>query len=143
MISNDPKFNLGQLYAYKLMFAIKLSMEKRIKFFWAASGFSVFTRDKCNCLQYVFLQLRSPKINFEILQHTQTIIILHNTFRPTSYYTYMFMLLHSKIHHGKKGQRTCLLVCISIPDTSVSVNSVFKLEGAEFIYRSCPIIIRS
>ena len=31
MISNDPKFNLGQLNAYKLMFAIKLSMEKRIK----------------------------------------------------------------------------------------------------------------
>ena len=31
MISNDPKFNLGQLNAYKLMFAIKLSMEKKIK----------------------------------------------------------------------------------------------------------------
>ena len=31
MISNDPKFNLGQLNAYKLMFAIKLSMEKWIK----------------------------------------------------------------------------------------------------------------
>ena len=36
MISNDPKFNLGQLNAYKLMFAIKLSMEKRIKKFLAA-----------------------------------------------------------------------------------------------------------
>ena len=36
MISNDPKFNLGQLNAYKLMFAIKLSMEKRIKFFLSA-----------------------------------------------------------------------------------------------------------
>ena len=31
MISNDPKFNLSQLNAYKRMFAIKLSMEKRIK----------------------------------------------------------------------------------------------------------------
>ena len=39
MISNDPKFNLSQLDAYKLMFAIKLSMEKRIKIFRAA-GFS-------------------------------------------------------------------------------------------------------
>ena len=39
MISNDPKFNLGQLNAYKLMFAIKLLMEKRIKKFWSA-GFS-------------------------------------------------------------------------------------------------------
>ena len=39
MVSNDPKFNLGQLNAYKLMFAIKLSMEKQIKKFWAA-GFS-------------------------------------------------------------------------------------------------------
>jgi hypothetical protein len=36
MISNDPKFNLGQLDAYKLMFAIKLSMEKQINFFLAA-----------------------------------------------------------------------------------------------------------
>ena len=35
MISNDPKFNLSQLNAYKLMFAIKLSMEKRIKIFLA------------------------------------------------------------------------------------------------------------
>ena len=35
MISNDPKFSLSQLNAYKLMFAIKLSMEKRIKeIFW-------------------------------------------------------------------------------------------------------------
>ena len=34
MISNDPKFNLGQ--AYKLMFAIKLSMEKQIKKILAA-----------------------------------------------------------------------------------------------------------
>ena len=33
MISNDPKFNLGQLNAYKRMFAIKLSMEKWIKRF--------------------------------------------------------------------------------------------------------------
>ena len=39
MISNDPKFNLGQLNVYKLMFAIKLLMEKRINFFWSA-GFS-------------------------------------------------------------------------------------------------------
>ena len=39
MISNDPKFNLGQLNAYKLMFAIKLSMKKQIKKFWSA-GFS-------------------------------------------------------------------------------------------------------
>ena len=39
MISNDPKFNLGQLNAYKLMFAIKLLMEKPIKNFWSA-GFS-------------------------------------------------------------------------------------------------------
>ena len=39
MISNDPKFNLGQLNAYKLMFAIKLLMEKRIKKIWSA-GFS-------------------------------------------------------------------------------------------------------
>ena len=31
-----PKFNLGQLNAYKLMFAIKLSMKKRIIFFLAA-----------------------------------------------------------------------------------------------------------
>ena len=30
MILNDPKFNSGQLNAYKLMFAIKLSMEKKI-----------------------------------------------------------------------------------------------------------------
>ena len=36
MISNDPKFNLGQLNACKLMFAIKLSMKKRIKKFLAA-----------------------------------------------------------------------------------------------------------
>ena len=36
---NDPNFNLGQLNAYKLMFAIKLSMEKRINNFWSA-GFS-------------------------------------------------------------------------------------------------------
>ena len=36
MVSNDPKFNLGQLNAYKLMFAIKLSMEKQINFFLAA-----------------------------------------------------------------------------------------------------------
>jgi hypothetical protein len=36
MISNDPKFNLGQLNAYKLMFAIKLSMKKLIKIFLAA-----------------------------------------------------------------------------------------------------------
>ena len=36
MISNDPKFNLGQLNAYKLMFAIKLSMKKQIKYFWSA-----------------------------------------------------------------------------------------------------------
>jgi len=42
MISNDPKFNLGQLNAYKLMFAIKLLMEKRINFFWSA-GFSDLT----------------------------------------------------------------------------------------------------
>ena len=41
MISNDPKFNLGQLNAYKLMFAIKLSMKKRIKEILAAW----FTRD--------------------------------------------------------------------------------------------------
>ena len=39
MISNDPKFNLGQLNAYKLMFAIKSLMEKRIKKIWSA-GFS-------------------------------------------------------------------------------------------------------
>ena len=36
MISNDPKFNLGQLSAYKLMFAIKLSMEKPMKKILAA-----------------------------------------------------------------------------------------------------------
>jgi hypothetical protein len=36
MILNGPKFNLGQLNAYKLMFAIKLSMEKQIKNFLAA-----------------------------------------------------------------------------------------------------------
>ena len=36
MISNDPKFNLGQLNAYKLMFAVKLSMEKQIKKILAA-----------------------------------------------------------------------------------------------------------
>ena len=36
MISNDPKFNLGQLNAYKLMFAIKLSMEKQMKNFLSA-----------------------------------------------------------------------------------------------------------
>jgi hypothetical protein len=36
MISNYPKFNLGQLNAYKLMFAIKLSMEKEIKNILAA-----------------------------------------------------------------------------------------------------------
>ena len=39
MISNDPKFNLGQLNSYKLMSAIKLLMEKRINNFWSA-GFS-------------------------------------------------------------------------------------------------------
>ena len=36
MISNDPKFNLDQLNAYKLMFAIKLLMEKRIIYFCSA-----------------------------------------------------------------------------------------------------------
>ena len=41
MISNDPKLNLGQLNEYKLMFAIKLSMEKRIKKFWAAGFFDL------------------------------------------------------------------------------------------------------
>ena len=39
MISNDPKFNLGQLNAYKLTFVIKLLIEKRIKNVWSA-GFS-------------------------------------------------------------------------------------------------------
>ena len=39
MISNDPKFNLGQLNAYKLMFAMKCSMEKWIKKFWFAGFF--------------------------------------------------------------------------------------------------------
>jgi hypothetical protein len=43
MILNDPKFNLGQLNAYKLMFAIKLSMKKRIKFFWLL-GFLIYPR---------------------------------------------------------------------------------------------------
>jgi hypothetical protein len=36
MVSNDPKFNLGQPNAYKLIFAIKLSMEKRIKIYLSA-----------------------------------------------------------------------------------------------------------
>ena len=36
MISNDQKFNLGQLNAYKLMFAIRLPMEKQIKNFLSA-----------------------------------------------------------------------------------------------------------
>ena len=36
MISNDPKFNLGQLNAYKLMFAIKLSMKEQVKQFLSA-----------------------------------------------------------------------------------------------------------
>ena len=42
MISNvkqHPKFNFGQLNAYKLMFAMKFSMEKRIKKFWVAGFF--------------------------------------------------------------------------------------------------------
>ena len=44
-----PKLNLGQNNAFKLMFAIELSMEKRMINFLAA-GFSVFTSDKCICL---------------------------------------------------------------------------------------------
>ena len=42
-----PKFNLGQLNAYKLMFSMKFLMEKQIKFFGLLD---CFTRDKCNCL---------------------------------------------------------------------------------------------
>ena len=34
-----PKFNLGHLNAYKLMFAIKILMEKRTIFFWIAGFF--------------------------------------------------------------------------------------------------------
>ena len=34
-----PKFNLGKLNAYKLMFAMKFSIEKRINFFWVAGFF--------------------------------------------------------------------------------------------------------
>ena len=34
-----PKFNLSQLNAYKLMFAMKFSMEKGIIFFWIAGLF--------------------------------------------------------------------------------------------------------
>ena len=49
-VRQRPKFNLGQLNAYKLMFAIKLSMEKRKDKIWAA-GLSVFTCNKCNCFQ--------------------------------------------------------------------------------------------
>ena len=41
-----PKFNLGQLSEYKLMFTIELSTEKRMIHFLAAA-FSVFIRDKC------------------------------------------------------------------------------------------------
>ena len=32
-VRKHPKFNLGQLNAYKLMFSMKFSMEKQIKFF--------------------------------------------------------------------------------------------------------------
>ena len=39
MISSYQKINLGQLNAYKLMFAIKLSMKKRI-FFSSSAWFS-------------------------------------------------------------------------------------------------------
>ena len=46
MVRYYPKLNLGQLNALKLMFAIELSMEKRMINFLAA-GFSVFTSDKC------------------------------------------------------------------------------------------------
>ena len=34
-----PKFNLGQLNAYKLMFLMKFSMEKQIKKIWIAGFF--------------------------------------------------------------------------------------------------------
>ena len=46
MVRYYPKLNLGQLNALKLMFAIELSMEKRMINFLAA-GFSVCNSDKC------------------------------------------------------------------------------------------------
>ena len=39
MVRKHPKFNLGQLNAYKLMFSMKFSMEKQIKKFWIAGFF--------------------------------------------------------------------------------------------------------
>ena len=53
MISNDPKFNLGQLIAYKLMFAIKLLMEKWIKKCWSA-GFSDLTAINATVFREVY-----------------------------------------------------------------------------------------
>ena len=38
-VRKHPKFNLGQLNAYNLMFAMKFSMEKGMKIFWVAGFF--------------------------------------------------------------------------------------------------------
>ena len=48
-------------------------------------------------------------------------------------HTCLFVLLHSKIHHGKKRTKDMLAGTYSIPDTSLSVISVLDLEGPELI----------
>ena len=48
-------------------------------------------------------------------------------------HTCLFVLLHSKIHHGKKRTKDMLAGTYSIPDTSLSVTLVLELEGAELI----------
>ena len=60
-VRQHPNFNLGQLNAYKLMFAMKFSMEKQIKFLdcWIFS-----THDKCNCLQSLTPLKKSPPQDF-------------------------------------------------------------------------------
>ena len=62
MISNDPKFNLGQLNAYKLIFAIKLSMEKRINFFWAAWFFDLLAINATS-FSWPFEMTKTPMLN--------------------------------------------------------------------------------
>ena len=78
MISNDPKFNLGQPNAYKVMFAIKLSMEKRIKEFLAAwfcdlpaINPTVFTwSHSVSPLSYLLLQNLSFNLNWALENHS-------------------------------------------------------------------------
>ena len=48
-------------------------------------------------------------------------------------HTCLFVLLHSKIHHGKKRTKDMLAGTYSIPDTSLSFTSVLDLEGAKLI----------